>query len=209
MRRILLAYHRPGKPREEERVEQLAQTVAMLARGRLAVDTMVVDEVDEAAGERYDAIYLLMFTRGGHWLSVIEATGRTPRLIPLHLTATILASRAAETGARRLLLLGLRARRLEHLQLEDLGRLSLLLAAWKLEMSYQLLEAIDSQPKPQEKWCRSDTLVAPLALLDGKLADHARALAEACGAAQAGPLLHHSAPAIAAWIAEDAAHPRA
>ncbi len=208
MRRVLLAFHRPGRRGEEARVVGLAEKVETMSMGRLRVDATVVDEVDESAGERYDGIYLLMFTRGGHWLSVVEAAGVAPKLIPQPLTAAIMAREAVRNGLRRVVIVGLRARRAEHLQLEDLQLIELLLAAWKLDSHHILLETVDSEARLEERWCRSDTLIAPLALLDGGLAENARRLAASCNAKHMPPILHVAEPLLATWILWDALHRR-
>ena len=204
MKRVLLAFHRPGRRGEESRVESLASKIETMSMGRLKVDYTVVDEVDEGAGERYDTIYMLMFTRGGHWLSVIEAAGKPPKLMPLPLTAAVLAFQALGAGAGRVAIIGLRARRALHLQLEDLQQLELLLAAWKLDSSHLLLETMESRGSLDERWCRPGSLVAPLALLDGGLADNARRIAGECNATPGKPILHIAEPLLATWILWDA-----
>jgi hypothetical protein len=204
LKRLLLVFHRPGRRGEESRVEGLASKIETMSAGRLRVNYAIVEEVEESAGERYDSIYMLMFTRGGHWLSVVEAAGRPPKLIPLPLTAAVLAFQAASAGARRVAIVGLRARRALHLQLEDLQQLELLLAAWKLDSTHLLLETVDSRGSLEDRWCRPGTLVTPLALLDGGLADNARRLAEECGAAPGRPVLHVAEPLLATWILWDA-----
>jgi hypothetical protein len=204
LKRILLAYHRPGRKGEEVRVEGLASKVETISMGRLKVEHSVIDEVDEGAGERFDSIYMLMFTRGGHWLSLIETTGKTAKLIPLPLTAAVLAFQALRAGYNRLVIVGLRAKRAMHLQLEDLQHLKLLLAAWKIDTIHVLLETVDSKASLDKRWCRPQTLVAPLALLDWGLADNARRLAAECGAEAGSPILHVAEPLLATWIAWDA-----
>jgi len=119
------------------------------------------------------------------------------KLLPVHVWASALASEALARGAKGVLMVGLRAKRLVELQLEDLSRASSIARSMGLESKLVLLGGLgEKPPRPPRGW-----VTAPLAVLPGRLS------ASACSAAPGrclGPLMEYAGASIAAWIVDEA-----
>ncbi len=189
MPRILLVYHRPGRPSSISYVERLQ---AMLRGLGIEAETATIEEAQALRPGR--PLFLLMFTRGGHWKSLVDA-GHEPLLVP----ASLFANAAAREAKARwgdcsgLALAALRAKRLHEEQMEDLERIRLLL---ELHCPGASLHVIDTmgEPGPAEK------LVAPLAFLPGRLSRSACGRTSRC----LGAFAEYALEDTAAWIADTA-----
>ncbi len=185
--RPLIVYHRPGRRGEERRL----RTLLMLLQAQgLEAGLASIEEALEAPPTR---AYLLLFTRGGHWRSLVDA-GHEAYTVPPWLTASCIASEARRRGAAGAQLVALRAHRLRGLQAADLAAIEAATRAQGLGARAAVLPSMASRPpQPPPGWVN-----APLALLDGRLAG------AACSTGPClGPLLDYCLRGLAAWIASE------
>ena len=188
--KFVVVYHEPGDPSESERVHKLVEQVRLLGN----VDVEAVSLKEFAGCSNCRRVYLLMFTRGGHWLSLKEY-GVEAVLVPPYVTASAII---AELDKRRLdsvMLVALSAKRLPDTQRYDLELIRKLVAAKGLDAEVRLLDEIRAAEKPE-----TTKPVAPLALLSGRLVRAACSLTEGpC----LGPLLHYGWWHILSWLVSD------
>ncbi len=174
---FIVVYHDPGG--DDSALLSLAS--------RLEVRVMRVSEVPGPISKG-DLVILLMPLRGGHADSIrkaCEAVGATwLGTIPPGLTATIIARKARSLGCDSVRPYYWKARRLEGEQLEDLKAV-----AKELE---------DLGLRTVLEGCAD--CVAPMALLEGRVAREARAEAARCGAKALGPLMSEGADLIEGWL---------
>jgi len=191
--RTLLVYHKPGIPSERAKVEKLA---AMLAGAGIEAETATIEEALSKPAPASHRVFLLMFTRGGHWLSLVEK-GYRVELMPLHMTAAAIAAEASRRGYSRVLLVALRAHRLRDEQEEDLSRIQRLLEnVYDVHARLDVLEGLShTQPSPSPA---PGEAVAPLALLDGRLVR--KACSRAAQGQCLGPFIDYAGHLIKAWI---------
>jgi len=183
----LVVYHRPGRRGEEKRLHAL---LALLRDQGVEVGLTSIEEALEAPPTR---AYLLLFTRGGHWRSLVDA-GHEAYTIPPWLTGLCMASEARRRGLTGIQLVALRAHRLRELQEADLAAIEAAVRAQGLGARRHVLRSMGQHaPEPPTGWAN-----APLALLDGRLA---RA---ACSTGPClGPFLDYCTRSLAAWIASE------
>ena len=185
--RPLIVYHRPGRRGEERRLHALTGLLH-----QLGVEAGLAS-IEEALRAPPARVYLLLFTRGGHWRSLVDA-GHDAHTVPPWLTASCIASEARRRGVAGVQLVALRAHRLRELQEADLAAIEAAARAQGLETRVHILATMTEEPPvPPRGWA-----AAPLALLDGKLAR------TACSTGQClGPLLDYCLRGLAAWIASE------
>jgi hypothetical protein len=194
-RKPLLVYHKPGKPGEQEKIEKLRKLLAELGYG---LDVATIEEALEAP-EPGRRVFLLLFTRGGHWKSLVD-TGYHVEHIPPHLAACVLAQEARRRRVKALLLVALRAHRLREEQLEDIEHITRLTAKLGgIRTRYTVLPSLSERAEAEP-----DEHVAPLALLNGRLVHAACPGTRRC----LGPFIDYGAEAIAAWIIDRLASSR-
>ncbi len=197
--KTLLVYHRPGVPSERAKIEKLA---AALAGAGIEAETATIEEALSKPVPPSHRVFLLMFTRGGHWLSLVEK-GYRVELVPLHLTAAAVAAEASRRGYSSVLLVALRAHRLRGEQEEDILRIKHLLEkVYDIHARLNMLESLSPrQPSPSPA---PGEAVAPLALLDGRLVH--KACSRAAQGQCLGPIIDYADYMIKAWIIDRVAH---
>ena len=187
---FLVVYHEPGDPSESARVHTLVGQVRQLTG--VDVETSTLKGFTGCRGCK--RVYLLMFTRGGHWLSLREH-GVDAVLVPPYVTASAIVAELERRGLDHVLLVALRAKRLVDEQLSDIEFIGRLVAAKGLSVEVRILDGVRTAARPE-----TGAPVAPLALLLGKL------VRAACSLTQGpclGPLLHYGWWHILAWLASD------
>ncbi len=184
----LIVYHEPGVGGSETLLYPLVDRLRGL--GFEALLAPLGEALRGCPAAR--RVYLLMFARGGHWLSLFEACGRPPLYIPPHVSAAGLA-RAVGAGAS-LVILYRRAKRLQRLYTRDVAAIAAGLAAAGVR-AYPL-----EASAARRAWLVA-THVAPLALLPGRLQGLAEWLAGRLGARPVEPFALHSLDLVASWIA--------
>ncbi len=192
-RTLAIAYHKPSVPTERKRVEKLAQLVSETLETR--VETLLLEEV----GKKPDAmIALLLFTRGGHWHSVVTRSCKA-EIIPQTVTAAAIAREAQRKGATTIVVVIHRARRLVEEQYSDAKKIESLLDKIGFKTQLVFLESLTSQAKypiSVEKPC----IVAPLALLRGKLVSKASHLALETGCINIGSFIEYGFWDLYTWL---------
>ncbi len=188
--KALIVYHKPGVAGEARRVEELAQR---LREAGVDAETATIEEALERSPQPSERVFLLLFTRGGHWKSLVDH-GYPVEHIPLHLTGLAVAQEALRRGYQRVHYVALQAHRLREEQLRDLETLtSLTTQVYRVPASYAVLQTMREAPaRPPQ-----GAAVAPLALLHGRLSRIA------CSAAPdtcLGPFMDYGSNYIAAWI---------
>lgn len=195
-RRLLIIYHRPGVVHEHARIARFAEK---LRSHGIEARSLTIEEALHEAPEKEAATLLLLFTRGGHWASLVEK-GYPAEPIPVHLTAAAIALEARRRGHQRVTLVALRAHRLREQQLQDLEELAALLRGIHgLEATVTVLERLAAPPEAQGPL---EGAVAPLALLQGRLVRAACSLAEKGNCL--GPFMDYGEPLLAAWAIDRA-----
>ena len=188
--KALIVYHKPGLAGEARRVEELAQR---LREAGAEAEAVTIEEALGRSPQPGEKVFLLLFTRGGHWRSLVDH-GYTVEHIPLHLTGLAAAQEALHRGYQRVHYVALQAHRLREEQLRDLDWLARITTTlYQVPASYTILETMKAKP-PQPP---SGAAVAPLALLRGRLSS------TACSAAPntcLGPFMDYGGNYIAAWI---------
>lgn len=192
---IVLVYHKPGKPSAVGSLKLLLDTLESLD---IRAATVTIEEALENSGEyRGKPVFLLMFTRGGHWMQLVEA-GLNPYTIPVFLTATSIGREARRRWGEdcSIALAALKTRRpgTHHdKDLEELRRLLSLYCSTRLV----LLDSMSVEAGERYEY------TVPLALLDGMLVEAACKLAvKDC----LGPFIAYAYRDLAAWIAWTVAH---
>jgi len=187
---FLVVYHEPGVSSENARVRTLVEQVRQLT----SVDVKAATLKGFTGCRHCRRVYLLMFTRGGHWLSLKER-GIDAVLVPHHVTASAIVTELERRGLDHVLLVALRAKRLVDEQLSDIELIERLLTAKGLRVEVKILDSMKAVTRPE-----TGAPVAPLALLSGKLVRTACSLTKGpC----LGPLLHYGWWHILAWLASD------
>lgn len=188
--KFVVVYHEPGDPSESERVHRLVEQVRLL--GGVDVEAVALKEFTGCSSCR--RVYLLMFTRGGHWLSLREHSVDAV-LVPPYVTASAIVAELEKRRLDSVVLVALRAKRLVNAQRYDLELIGKLVAAKGLDVEMRLLDKMSAAEKPV-----TAKPVAPLALLSGRLARAACSLTEGpC----LGPLLHYGWWHILSWLVGD------
>ncbi len=137
---------------------------------------------------------LLLPTRGGHWLELIER-GCKPEILPPYLLALSITRQLARINAKRPLLVALRARRAKQLQNMDLQVLARIMMLHGYSPEVVMLQKT-TDPIPDTE---ADSVI-PLAILPGKLVDNAVDYAKQKTVPSLGPLLSYAAIDVASWI---------
>jgi hypothetical protein len=188
-------YHKPGKPSTANSIRTLVNTLRGLG---LDCEAVTLEQAVSRSREyRGKQVYLLMFARGGHWKQLVDA-GLDPQIIPPFLTATSIGREARRRWGRRcgLVLVTLRAKRLRELQYRDIEEIKRILSLY-CTTEVVVLDSMDASVSGKYEY------TAPLALLDGRLAETACRLAtKDC----LGPFISYALEDLAAWIAWAAAH---
>ena len=137
---------------------------------------------------------LLLPTRGGHWLELIER-GCKPEILPPYLLVLSITRQLARINAKRPLLVALRARRAKQLQDRDLQVLTRIMRLHGYSPEVIMLQkTTDTIPDAE-----ADSVV-PLAILPGKLVDNAANYAKQKTIPSLGPVLSYATIDIASWI---------
>ena len=189
----VIVYHRPGS---SEGPRLLGRLLDLLRAEGVEAEAFTIEEaLENAGGLRGRRLYMLMFTRGGHWWSLVEA-GLRPRLIPLHLTANAVGREARSRGCTpgSLVLVALRAHRLVEQQATDLEALRRLVGLHCPGTRLLVLQSLHAPPAGEQAG-----LAAPLALLPGRLAGAACRLGEGC----LGAFASYGLGDLASWILEE------
>jgi len=189
---VLMIYHEPGIKEEKKRILELQQ---LLGRQGVEAIPLSIEEAlktTSSMNPRAKRAYLLMFTRGGHWKSLVDR-GFNVSIIPPLLTSMVIGREASSRWGRcRLTLIALRAKRLAAEQRRDVESIKRMLKP------YCDTEAI-LIPNLDENIAESVNaeFTAPLALFDGKLARIACKIArKQC----LEPFSHYAVRDLAAWI---------
>ncbi|KSW11376.1 hypothetical protein CF15_00475 [Pyrodictium occultum] len=187
---FLIVYHEPGDPSEHRRVQELAARIRELA----GVELEAIPLREFKRCSRCRRVYLLMFTRGGHWLSLREK-GVNAAHIPPSVTAAAVAEELERRGLDRVMLVALKARRLVRGQSEDLELIARLLQARGLRAEARILDSLEPPERPETR-----EPVAPVALLAGRLVRAACMLTKGpC----LGPFIDYGWWHLLAWITSD------
>lgn len=188
--RIVLVYHKPGRPDTAGAIRDLVRTLRSLGLDCEAVTIeQAVSRSEEYRGRQ---VYLLMFARGGHWKQLVDA-GLSPQIIPPFLTAISIGHEARRRWGKdcSLALVTLRAKRMKELQHKDIEEIKRILS---LYCKARVVMLNDMNTSINNKY----EYTVPLALLDGKLAETACRLAiKDC----LGPFISYALEDLAAWIA--------
>jgi len=140
---------------------------------------------------------LLLPTRGGHWLELIERDCK-PEILPPYLLALSITRQLARINAKKPLLVALRARRAKQLQDRDLQVLTRIMRLHGYNPEITMLQkTTDTIPTIPD--AEADSVV-PLAILPGKLVDNAANYAKQKTIPSLGPILSYATIDIASWI---------
>ncbi len=195
MRKLTIAYHRPGMEFEVERLNLLVKVAHKLTgiEKDVVFELKPLDEVSPRDGN----CILLMPIRGGHALS-LEEKGVKVKTIPLQVTVAAIASRAS--GYSSIILVYHQPKRVEALALalDSLNHIAEMLRGLGFEI--HLLEYGGSLSGA----ARGSCIVVPLTVCKGRISEWARRLASSIKCSYAGVLLDYGFWLIASWIALEA-----
>jgi len=137
---------------------------------------------------------LLLPTRGGHWLELIEK-GCSPKILPPYLLALSITRQLARINAKSPLLVALRARRAIQLQSRNLQTLTRIIMLHGYSPKVVMLQRT-TDPIPDAE---ADSVI-PLAILPGRLVDNTANYANQKKMPSLGPILSYATIDIASWI---------
>ncbi len=186
---MLLVYHEPGVPGSEAMLDALA---ASLRNAGIDANLAPLGRVlREGCGGEHKVV-LLMFGRGGHWLSLRDACGVNPFIIEPGVAAAAIAGHASGFN---IVLLYRRARRGLDLYSRDLARVARGLRA--VGKRVLMLEASRASVAEAPR----DSVFVPLSMLPGRLVGLARMLAEKHGGTWLPAFAEYGLSFLAAWLA--------
>jgi len=192
--RALIVFHKPGNMGEAAKLLARLEDILRSRCGCEPVLKQIADVTVRDCSETLTQV-LLLPSRGGHWLELVEK-GCNPKTPPPYLIASSIAHRLLAHGLRKPLLVALEARRAKPLQEKDLDTLITTMRIYGLDpLLVKLGKTTDPIPVPKT----IDSIV-PLAMLPGRHVDNARKHAETNKVTHLGPILGYALRDIASWI---------
>ncbi|BEP18546.1 hypothetical protein PYJP_18980 [Pyrofollis japonicus] len=194
-RSIIIVYHKPGTPEEALPIIRKLTHMVEDALG-LRVIAKTIESVEYIDCEESIETYLLLPTRGGHWLELVEK-GCNPKTPPKYLIASIIVRELAKKHRQRPLLVFLKSKRAQILQSHDATMINEFVKLHGYETQTQTLLRTTDDIKPSNA-----DIIVPLAMLPGRFTENAQRTARLYGIESLGAMLSYGFQDIATWIIE-------
>lgn len=191
---VLIAFHRPGDPEEAAKLLTRLEEVLWSYCDCEPVFKQIDETTTKDCSETLTQI-LLLPSRGGHWLELVEK-GCKPKIPPPYLLASSITHRLLALSSKNPLLVALEARRAKPLQEKDLELLTTMIKIHGLNpLLVKLRKTTDPIPIP-----RTIDSIVPLAMLPGRHTYNAKRYAKKISITCLEPILDYALKDIASWI---------
>jgi hypothetical protein len=194
-RSITIVYHKPGAP--EKALPVITRLVRIIEDTLgMRVVAKTIEGVEPIDCEESLETFLLLPTRGGHWLELVEK-GCRPKTPPKYLIASVIVRELAKKHHKRPLLVFLKSKRAQILQSRDAAMINEFVKLHGYETQTQTLLRTTDDINPSNA-----DIIVPLAMLPGRFTENAQQTARLYGIESLGPMLSYGLRDIATWIVE-------